>query len=96
MSEIADAVRAELESLSQDDLMRELEKIVTRRQKQKERTNSPETIARRRAYYEKAKDTPEWKASRKVAAARRKAKQEKLLELAKETFTPEQLAEIGL
>jgi hypothetical protein len=81
MSDLDQAISDELQGMSVDELRRELERLMSRQEKARERLNSPESKAARKAYYEKVKDTPEWKASRQEAAEKRRKKEQALKNL---------------
>lgn len=79
-TDVQAAIDKELHSMSRDEILAELAKLKDRKAKLKARAADPEA---RKKYYEKAKNDPEWQAKRKVQAAKRKARDQALLAMAK-------------
>lgn len=81
---VSDQISNEIQGMSTDDLKRALYELLQKQNKRKEGYNTPEAKARRKAYYEAKKDTPEWKEARQRQADARKAKITALLKIAEE------------
>ncbi len=89
-------IEDELGQLSEDDVMAEVRKVIAQRIKNRNRPRTALSKEQRQAYYLKRKDDPKYKAARSAYLKRRAERNKKLLAMAKESFTPEQLAELGL
>jgi hypothetical protein len=77
-------IDAELQGMSTDQLKQALFELLKKNEARKASYNTPEAKARRKAYYEAKKNTPEWKEARSRQAAQRRAKIDALLAIAKE------------
>lgn len=88
-------IEEEMSELTEDEVMAEAKKAIGQKIKNRFRTRSPLTAEQMSAYYQKRKDDPKYQEARRVYLKKRAERNKRLLALAKERFTKEEMQELG-